>query len=331
VGHRSNFVLVDGGGWRLHYSHWAANGIYRFLAAGPDAATRFIEAQLTCDPAKDWLDDIWAEGGAVVDHVARRLVFYGNDILVEPPIKRAFVALLARTWPGWEVAWAYDGIGDLAAHVGVDRQVVRSPHPDERRMPDQVQEDLAMPCHLLTVRSDAGKLLAYPLWDEYHSGWQGPALLNGLPGPGAPRLDLLEIPDSGLHVDVAERTVGAWWGRWTAGLGPALDELWPGWTVTFWGDRYEEHLDCCRGAVTTPPVDPAKALDELAQMLEAGRDGDPVSRALGYFARREAEEGKRVEVSPYVTAHTPVAIAEAEWEGVRTALAAIRRTVAPEP
>lgn len=45
MGHRSNLVVVDDDGWRLHYSHWAANGIYRQLAAGPAAALAFVAAQ----------------------------------------------------------------------------------------------------------------------------------------------------------------------------------------------------------------------------------------------------------------------------------------------
>jgi hypothetical protein len=322
MGHRANFVLVDGDGWRLHYSHWAANGIYSSLAAGPGAATRFIAAQQVWDRATGWLDDTWAEGGAVVDHVVRHLIFYGNDVLLEIPIKRAFVALLSRTWPGWQVSWAYDGIGDLAAHVGVDRRIVRSPNADERRMPERVEEDLDWPVHLVTVRSGTGRLVAYPFRD-CHTAWQGPALVDRLPGPGVARLDLSELPASGLHVDVAGRQVGVWMSQWGTGLVPALVELWPGWTVTFWGDRYEEQLALCGDVVAVAPVDPAAAVDELEAALERGRDRDPVRRALEVVELHRGD-GREVEVSPAFTAHQQVAPTETEWEAVRAAIAALR-------
>jgi hypothetical protein len=115
MGARANFVLIDKDGLRLHYSHWGADRVCSMLVAGPDAASRFIAAQHLCDPEREWLDDIWGEGGAVVDHTTRRLVFFGDQLMLELPPKRAFMALLSLTWPGWTTQWAYDGVGDLAA------------------------------------------------------------------------------------------------------------------------------------------------------------------------------------------------------------------------
>jgi hypothetical protein len=326
MGARANFVLIDADGVRLHYSHWGADMVCSALAAGPDPAARFIAAQRRCDdPAHDWLDDVWAEGGAVVDRTSRRLVFYGDQLMLDLPCKRAFLALLAETWPGWTVRWAYDGIGDLAAAAGVDRSAVREPDEDERLLPEEAVAGLDDEVHLLTVRTAEG-CTAYPLGWYVHTAWQGPALLDRLPAGGRRRLDLSEIPASGLHVDADARTAGVWMRGSGTGLVPALGGLWPGWRVEFWEDRYEEQLARCGGAVTAPGADPAAALDEVVAALGARRGDDPVRRMLDLVD--EVAGDRRVELNPHFTAHRPVDASPGEWEAVLRTAAVLRARLA---
>ena len=314
MGQRANFVLVDEEGWRLHYSHWAANRVSRILIAGPAAATRFIEAQHVCpDREHDWLDDVWAEGGAVVDHTARQLLFYGDDLALDIAPKRALLRLLELTWPGWEIRWAYDGIGDLAAAVGVDRSVVRQVDDEEQIMPDELF-DPEEGCHLLTVRDADGELTVYPLMGDCHTGWQGPALLERLPGPGLHGLELPVPPESGLHVDVRERTVEAWLGYTSTGLVPALPDLWPGWRVRFCGDRYEEQEARCGGAVTFPPLDLKGALEELVESVGRSLGEDPVPRMMK-LVQRIGDPSARLH--PLFTAHRQIDPTPREWAEVR--------------
>lgn len=326
MGHRANFVLVDEAGWRLYYSHWAAVQIRSALAPGPQAATRFIAAQRLCrDRERDWLDDVWAEGGAVVDHLTRRLIFYGDDLTLDLPAKRVFLRLLELTWPGWSIRWAYDGLGDLAAHVGVDRRVVRSIDEDARRLPKELHTDPDWPCHLLTVRDESGGVTAYPFLEDCHTAWQGPALLERLTVRGLDRLELPELPVSGLHLDLADRTAGVWLGGTGTGLVPALRELWPGWRVCFWEDRYEEQRRRCAGAVVFPPPgDDLALLDELMGSLERSLGRDPVPAMLDAVRRHAAEEGKRVELNPLFTAHRQVDPQAAEWAALLRAAARLR-------
>jgi hypothetical protein len=106
MGARANFVLIDGDGLRLHYSHWGADQVCSALVAGPAAAGRFIAAQHRCDdPVSGWLDDVWAEGGAVVDHTARRLFFYGDQLRDSCT---GLVPGLAGLWPQWRVEFWED-------------------------------------------------------------------------------------------------------------------------------------------------------------------------------------------------------------------------------
>src|SRR4051812_42715096 len=112
MGQRANLILVQGGRHQLYYTHWRANTLPRDLFWGPDHASRFIRIQ---QPTTEWLDEVWAEGGAVMDHDARVLLLYGGeDILYDVPLRRLYLRALARVWDGWEIRWAHEGIADLA-------------------------------------------------------------------------------------------------------------------------------------------------------------------------------------------------------------------------
>ncbi|WP_049576419.1 DUF6221 family protein [Streptomyces sp. SBT349] len=287
MGYRANYAVVTDGGWELYFHASAAAYTGTLLAAlGPEGSTRLVTGfTRVADRAADWLNDDFAEGGAVIDHVRRRLVFYDGHPS-SPGVRetRLLREIVRRRWRDWRVEWAYDGIGDLAAAVGVERSAVRGADPDARRMPDRTEAgaDLdELPCHLVTVLRADGGFSAHPLDRWAHTGWQGPSLRERLPPGGAERLDLPLVPDSGIHVDEAARTVRLWWHRPVGGLLPALGGLWPGWRVRFWEDRYERHLLACGGAVTFPPFDPAGDLDALLPRLRRDEGGEGAGDGRG--------------------------------------------------
>ncbi|MGW4248178.1 hypothetical protein [Nocardia sp. NPDC004722] len=327
MGARANFVLIDGDGPRLHYSHWAADTIASVLIAGPDPACRFIDAQRLCDPATDWLDDVWCEGGAVVDLTKRELVYFGDQLLWEVPEKLVFSLLLARTWPGWRLRWAYDGIGDLAAAAGVDRSLVRKLNPERRWLPDTVTEDLE-DAHLLTVTA-GGVTTAYPLDSSLpHFAWLGPVLLERLPTGGTTRLVLDGAPSAGLHVDVDAHRIGVWIGFTAPGLLPALIDLWPGWHIDFWFDRYTEQLARCGDAVEVPFRHPAETLDEVVDHLAKRLGRNPVESMLSLVDTMETESDQQIRLNPFFTAHQPVDPTATEWSVVLQTAAALRAELA---
>lgn len=246
-------MLVDEHGWRLHYSHWAAAHLHRYLLPGPAAACEFVAAQMETD---EWLDDVWGEGGALIDMVRRRLVWFGN--LDGLAFRRAVHRLLRETWPGWSVEWAHGGLGDIAAAVGVPRAAVGSPEPLDSATLSlaepggaQVEPNEQGFDDLVTVsRSDGLRVWVLDGVDvDEHPAARGPGLLDALPGPGARGASLPAQPARGLHVDPAARTI------------------WAGWSVDFRGDRYEDHLTLTSGAVTVPPEDPTAALDTVVSSL----------------------------------------------------------------
>jgi hypothetical protein len=317
MGSRANFVIVDRDGWRLRYSHWAATGIASIVAPGPSAAVRFIDAQAD----GDWLDDVWAEGGALVDLIRRVLLLWGGDLMDDLLVRRAFMRVLALTWPGWTVRWAADGIGDLAAHVGLARATVRNLDPPEPVEPLTDGDSF----DLLTVRQADGRLDAYRfrIRFEDHLARFGPTLLGVAGRPGPLPLALPTIPHAGLHLDLAARKAG-WW---TGGIAPGLAEnpagRWQGWALEPWGDRYEAQLAVCGGLVTVPSPDQAAAIDDLTRCLRSP-PSDPVA-SVRELAARMGADGERVEVTPAALAHVRVEPDAADRARVASALAEVRR------
>lgn len=324
MGSRANYVIVDEQGWRLYYSHWGAARVDAQLAAGPAYARRFIEQQQPCAQT-DWLDNFWAEGGVLMDTVARRLLLFGgSEIMDRIDARRAYLALLGQTWPGWAVSWAYKGITEIASYVDVvlvddppgvsaDRALVTEPEPDE-----MAEGSWA----LLTVRSDADGVRAWALaaYGEAHPVWGGERLLAVLPGPDRARQAFDGRPPAyGLHLDVPGRWLG-WWAVGIAGPYELVAPQWPGWRVEFWQDRYEEQVEACAGAVRLPAVDPLRGLAEIEEYL-AAEHHDPVQQVLSFFGEFG---GPGLKVNPAVAAHVDVEADDGERRILADGLAAVR-------
>ncbi len=99
MGQRANLLIVTGGAYELCYTHHRANTLDHDLFWGPDYALGFIRAQRRVTDA-DWLNDVWAEGGAVMDLDRRVLLWFGGEgVLYEVPLRRAHTRLMAASWP----------------------------------------------------------------------------------------------------------------------------------------------------------------------------------------------------------------------------------------
>jgi hypothetical protein len=327
VGARANYIIVDDDGWRLYYSHWGAQGIARQLAAGPRHALWFITRQQPRDPETGWLDETWAEGAALVDIPRRQLIFFGasEDIFWQFTARRAYLAVLRETWPGWTVEWAFDELADLAVHVGVDASVVRTPDADRQPlMALAPQDDLNDGFWaLLSVREPDGLLRAWAMQDQDHLAWAGQALVDLLPEPAAAKDHVAgDPPLSGLHVDLATRRMGFWTSRTIPSLLREAPRLWPGWQLEFWHDDYERHLRECGDTLTAPRVDLTEAFDQLAHLGAPQRD--PTAFALDILQTLRAE-GQKVKVTGPITAHVEVDMDHGDQEWFALGLARARR------
>ncbi|MGH3637196.1 MAG: hypothetical protein ACRDTS_24555, partial [Mycobacterium sp.] len=205
----------------------------------------------------EWVDPVWADGGAVVDLDRRRLLFFGDELMVEMVERRAVMRALAAVWPDYAIGWAYDGTVELAGYVGAKLP----PHSWDRQPTVRLSDDRNALCHLVSVIGANGQLRLWPLWWHLSKAWLGPALLTMLPGPGVRRLTLGKIPEGGVHIDVSRKTVGAWQTADAMGIFQALPDVWSGWHAGCWEDRFEEQVIRCRGALRVPKLDLVAGID----------------------------------------------------------------------
>lgn len=298
MGSSANYVLVEDGSWQLFLSHWRADAIELDLLAGPSSALRFIRAQRGREPS-DWLDDIWCEGAALVDCDRRELLFFGSG-LAGCEHRAAVLEVLCETWAGWCVRWAYDGLADLAAHVGRPRSLVRrSSAPDAPEAAEDWVE-----C-LVTV-DDGVRVRPYPL--KFCSAGEvvehGRDFLARIP-TDAERTECPVFPDAGVHLDLPERAAGLWTTETLDGALERTAELWPGWRWDFWADRFDRQLALVGDAVRVPALSPGAGFDTIVTRLDYDLERDPVGSAHRFLDRMAAHD-TGVRPSPTLSDHVGV-------------------------
>ena len=287
MGNRANFVIVKDQDWQVYYSHWAGCRMLDALIGGPDLALRYVESLRAC-AKNDWVDPLWADGGALVDLDRRRLLFFGDGLMVSMPERRAMMAVLAAMWPGYAIGWAYDGTIELAGYVGANLRL----QSWDDRPGIKLADDLTAMCHLVSVVDAAGRVRMWPLWwGDLNKAWHGPALLDLLPGRGLRRVALGKIPEGGVHIDVSRKTVGVWETADAMGIFRALPHLWSGWTAECWEDRFDEQVLGCKGALRVPALDLAAGVDDALKWIRrrvfesfADSPAGQISKIAGWLA-----------------------------------------------
>ena len=151
------------------------------------------------------VDPTWADGGAVVDLDRRRVLFFGEPLMVEMNERRALMGVLATVWPDYEICWAYDGTEELAGYVGAWLR----PYEWDRQPTLKLARGRNHLCHLISVVDAEGQLRFWPLWWHLSKAWHGPALLEKLPGRVSAGSDSARSPKAGLTSTCVERR----WGR----------------------------------------------------------------------------------------------------------------------
>lgn len=262
MAHRANFVIVEHGDWRLYYSHRAGRRILDPLVGGPDHALRYTRALRPCAKGQ-WVEALWADGGAVVDLDRRRLLFFGDELMSGVNERRAVLAVLAQVWPDYAIGWAYDGTAELAGYVGADVP----PRTWETLPKLQLGSRGTEVSEVVSVLDANGRIRLWPLRWHRSKAWHGPALLDTLPGRGVKGLTLGRIPEGGVHIDVPRKAVGVWHTADTSGVFQALTGLWDGWRTDCWEDRIDQQVRRCQGALRVPAVDLMAGVDRARDEL----------------------------------------------------------------
>lgn len=307
MGQRANLIIVREQAYELYYSHWCANTLPADLFWGPEYALSFIERQTRAEESgPGWLNEVWAEGGAVLDLEKRKLLFYGGeDILLDIPLRNLFLRLMGCIWQGWEIAWAYEGILDLASYVGypqetllAEREVYTS---DMTLAPSSPREWVDL---VASVKFAGDDLLLFPLAGELDTYLlSGPAFINRInKSYGYRSLALSEwtegFPAAGFHIDVTQKRIEIWHAKDFAAAQTRIQSEWPSWEVIDHCGDYESQVRGTGGALKLQVADEHHLLDQLRNLLLKDFASNPVD-TLTYFAQREAEAGKTVEINPY--------------------------------
>ncbi|MGY4926678.1 hypothetical protein [Streptomyces sp. 900105755] len=318
MGARAQYVIVENGAWQRYYSHWAANRVVHDLLPGPAAATRCFRANREID---EWLDDLWCEGAALVDHDRRTLLWFAfADSWADHLAARS---VLARTWPGWDLRFAHDGMGDLTHHLGLGRDLTRTPGWFETFEPSGfTSSEYTEPCSVVSLRLPDGSVRAWgsnsePV--EHLAG--GPRLVDLIAASSATPV-LTDMPYGGVHFDPPARTVSLWAVQTVAGIHDWPLPGWEDWALDFRGDDHTRQAGVLPAGFPFPSPPLAAALRNLGDGLA---DPEPdMSAPLARAAGASGPEGTTPVVNPAaLVPHEPADPTPAELAAVRGAIDAL--------
>jgi hypothetical protein len=179
-------------------------GLDAWLGLGPAPALVVVRSFPVWD-RNEWQTESVCEAGALIDFDGKDLLVFLNASYGE---RLAALDGYRRTWPGWSIRWAYNGIADVTDALGLDRIVVeREPWDNTDLFPyGRADADEPLDLSYLVTVGDG----AYGLDGWAARPWQlGRHLLDqltGLPQPWTSR----EVPRGGLHLDPVARRVVVW-------------------------------------------------------------------------------------------------------------------------
>ncbi len=296
MGECGNIFVRRGGAVELFCDPWIGDGL-PWLLRGPEAYERAVRD--AADPGGDLdplisrcdepYDDVMCEAAVLVDHDAGLLLVWLHTEGFEVPlVQRRFVELARAAWPAWKVRWASHGLVDVMEAAGWemgslpdrffgnwDLESIRWLKPAERGCVSGV----------VTVRR-GGRQRHVPVQESpSHCDLNASNLMEWLESwrrAMCERLDLYDedpsVFEGGAVVDLDEQVVAFWSG--CPARHRALDERWPGWRVTWWGDRSERHLEEAGGSLRFPALSESslrEAVDRVCRERTRvmSRDPDP--------------------------------------------------------
>ena len=322
MGQRANLIVVERGVTDVYYTHHRANTLDEDLFWGPEYALGFIRDQRKSEDG-ELLDDVWAEGGAVMDVDRRSLLWFGGeDICCDVTLRRVHGKLMARVWTGWIINWAEGGVADLADKIGVPRTAVLSSikepplHPPGLRSPIVREVDPDMSHTVASVRGESGEVHLALLHGPFSD-----LLYCGIDLTRATQQSLTEVAlsldwehetsqDDGFHIDLQEKTIDFWNTAPTrsADILRRVQSCWPGWVCRWHGDRFESQLELAGGSLRIELPNRSVLLARLREILLRPDDPNRPSGAEAILSTARAITGQ---TDMTITAINPLALFDA--------------------
>ncbi|HYL45046.1 MAG TPA: hypothetical protein VEU97_16815 [Ktedonobacteraceae bacterium] len=337
MGNQANYVIIENGQSHIFYSRWGALTIPSVLLSGPEGTLEYIR-QLSPDEAL--LDNIWAEGGVLMDVDAHRALFWGGDaIALQPYLRRPLLAALSLLWPGWSIDWALFGVADLARNIGWEiSRVLDDEFVDTAFLVGSgavvTEAQLLESLHandseaILTLRWKTGEVKDYLfllkesfdkpgthrfLATPYQVLSLGPRLLSILPTESTislPKEGSGQEPKKGAYVDEEAQTIWIWEGET---LDPryleAIARRWPGWQVQGHVEGLVRHIILSGRDPAAISVSVQQAIQELIAALTGERGFDPMqlSQVIQQALPPEEQQGMKFGKGFFSTDTPPLA------------------------
>jgi hypothetical protein len=308
MGQRANLITVENGGYTVRYDHWCANRLDKILFWGVGYALDFFDAQEEVGN-EGWLDDVWAEGGAVLDLDKKHLLWWGGeDIMYELPLRRVYLKLQEKVWNGWTIEWAHRGIVDLAEYVGYPKENVLA---DREDLNEPVEVKLAeKPSWVMTlgsICSGAGEVRLFLLnYDCENYLSKGTSLISEcLALKGLEKAvwneweENREFPQGGFWIDEKSKTVEFWSVRDCPNVVQDLKKIWDGWDIVWHQDEYEFQVEKLGSRIVLPEINESELFERLRQNLlrEDGRTGLSAALDANELLKKE---GADVQINPWL-------------------------------
>ncbi len=308
LGHRANYIIVTEESYELYYSHWALSLPFD-LFWGPEYSLAFIREHEQRD-RDHWLDEVWAEGGAVVDPLKKVLLLFGGEELeYNYSLRNIYLKLMKEVWQDWKIEWADEGILELADYVSYPRNLLEN----HDTVPIKIREvNLNPPTYQERIESvgsivtQEGKLQLYPL-DQLATYYlqAGPSLLGETDQQiGYSHFDYAKwsdkFPESGFHIDIPQQTIHYWSMYHTAEMYEKIQNKWLGWTIIWNDENYETQLTLTSGKLTFPIIDRQKLYEKIAEDLLLGSLQDPCE---GLWRILRSSETESIYINPSSLQH----------------------------
>lgn len=251
-----------------------------------------------------WLDDVWAEGGAILDLDKRKLIFYGGeDILYDIPLRNFYLKLMRKIWYEWDIQWAHGGIVDLATYVGYPKdKVLTGTKDDWNNLSLAPPEEKAWVNTVASIKFSQNELLLFPLCEEvgvYLS--YGPDLIKKIDkSDGYKSISLeewsMEFPTGGFHMDISSKRMAFWHAHDMPNKPQELHLDWSDWELIDHYSDYETQSISTNGMLKFQETSQHDLLEKLKSILL--RESSNPLDAVEYYVKKESDAGRTVEINP---------------------------------
>lgn len=253
MGHRANLVIVENDQYELYYDHWCANNIEQNIFWGESRTVEFIRSHDIVNN-ESWLDNVWGEGGILIDLDNKVLLFFGGESILgtNVHIHTIFFNLLSLNWPSYDIRWAWRKIADLADYVGYQDETIISPIK-EISISNNPYYDLDIipdSCYGIISYIKEHNLLLYPsshfsVGDILQYGDQLIDLLDKITAHTTYSMQENEL-SWGIHLNEATKEIFYWALDDLGTYVRLFDQNWPnfnGWKIHWLGHDYQWHID----------------------------------------------------------------------------------------